>query len=650
MASPPPGTPLGDGHGGRLADILRERMHELSGRRGRYRVESEIGSGGVGVVYRGTALETGEPVAIKLLRDLRPDAETLRRFEQEVSLGETLNHPNLVRVKDGGRHEGVPFLVMELALGESLDHLLARRAVSLERGAAIAAKLARGLDAAHRLGIVHRDVKPGNVIVAPTGEPKLTDFGYAKDLAAGFDLTGEFVVGTPGYMAPEQVLKQTLSPRVDVWALGVLLYVIATDRLPFRGDGVEETFRLITSAELALPSRFAPGISAGLETIILRCLRKKPAERFATAEELARALESVAGSGARGPERSLVLPVLAGAIPAGLVVLGLAFYLAGPRRPLPPPSAPPPVAPSPPVAVAPPAVPVAAASSAESEDALLDRSRGEIAAFHVEEALLTLETSARAFPRSGRTRRALAAALLLGGRAGDARAAASSAEELDAASGDVFDEESRYVLSQASAVPPPPLIEGTPPDGSWLPLCGGSWTVREGILLGRGLGTGPFFLAALVRAERSTSVLYKASVEISLEDGRPGPYAGIVFGARSPSDYFAVYIFNDPDAIARGMSPERIEQFKQESGVSPKMMRVARIVDGRWEIRANTIVAFPDRGFVPLSIEASGSKATVVVSGHPSEVDLDRSLDGRGGLLKYYDTEARFRSWEWRER
>src|SRR5581483_4517444 len=187
-----------------------------------------------------------------------------------------------------------------------------------------------------------------------------------------------------------------------------------------------------------------------------------------------------------------------------------------------------------------------------------------------------------------------------------------------------------------------------PPGDVWEPLQGGTWGEREGELLGTGLGTGPFEFAALVRGDAPASARYRVSVEISLESGEPGAYAGIVFGAKNPSDFYLAYIFFDR-TIEQEIDPRELAKFKQETGVSPKVIRLARMVGGKWQMRGNKVVAFPDSGFVPVALEVAGGSAVKIEIDHKPAIELalDGPLDGRVGILKFYDTVARFRAWEW---
>ena len=264
---------------------------------GSYRVVSVIGEGGMGQVLEAERLDQagGPKVAIKLLSEGRYASLDLRaRFLREARALATIDHPNVVAVKEVGEHDGAPFLALEYYPGGSLATLLKERGrLEPSEVAEIGARLAAGLAEAHRCGLLHRDLKPENVLLSAGGVPVLCDFGLAKATRpAGQSALTEsgVLVGTPGFFAPEQASSEPLGPAVDVYGLGATLYALLTGRPPITGKTLLEV--VVATADRAPPpirSR-REGVPAALERVVMRCLAKDPAERWASAEELSRAL------------------------------------------------------------------------------------------------------------------------------------------------------------------------------------------------------------------------------------------------------------------------------------------------------------------------------------------------------------------------
>jgi tetratricopeptide (TPR) repeat protein len=256
--------------------------------RQRYRLENEIGRGGMGVVYRATDLELKRPVAIKLLSESAfPEAR--ERLMREARAAAALNHPHIISVHDVGESEGTPFLVMELVLGPSLA-----KAPPTELSAIveIASQICTALDHAHSSNIVHRDLKPENVLLSGSGAPsvKLADLGLAlPGYGARISRSG-LIVGTASYMAPEQALGQKVDGRTDLYALGVLLYQLTTGRLPFAGDNPLAVVSQHVHAPVVPPRVLRPELPRKLEEVILRLLQKNPVDRYSSARETAAAL------------------------------------------------------------------------------------------------------------------------------------------------------------------------------------------------------------------------------------------------------------------------------------------------------------------------------------------------------------------------
>jgi len=269
-------------------------------RLGPYEIVAPLGAGGMGEVYRARDSRLGREIALKVLpADLAGDEERQRRFEQEALATARLNHPNILQVFDVGQHDGMPYLVTELLEGETLRQRLEAGALPLRKAIELASAIASGLGAAHQQGIVHRDLKPENLFVTREGHVKILDFGLARLARSGdADLTIEvqtsagMVMGTAGYMSPEQVRGQKVDHHSDIFSFGAILYEMLTARRAFRRDTPADTMSAILSEEPDLET-----IPLVLQRIVRHCLEKSPGERFHSAYDLAFQLESIAGSG-----------------------------------------------------------------------------------------------------------------------------------------------------------------------------------------------------------------------------------------------------------------------------------------------------------------------------------------------------------------
>ncbi len=277
---------------------------------GQYRIESLLDAGGMGQVFRGVHIYLNRPAAIKVMRPHLAARATFReRFLQEARSAAALKHANIVDIYEFGEQEGQLYLVMELVPDGSLRSLLYKRANRSPRPLPLDLELVRqaaeGLAAAHALGVVHRDVKPDNMLLMRTSAPgvtpelyqlKISDFGLAR-LAEGSGLTATGApMGTLAYMSPEQCLGWKVDGRGDLYSLGVVLYEVATGYLPFQIESFDDALRKHTQAEPPSPRQIRSDISPDLEAIILRCLAKKPEDRYQTGSELARDLQRVIGS------------------------------------------------------------------------------------------------------------------------------------------------------------------------------------------------------------------------------------------------------------------------------------------------------------------------------------------------------------------
>src|SRR5579859_6869760 len=262
----------------------------------RYQIQDPIGRGGMATIYRGRDLRTDRIVAIKILREVySTDPKFVTRFQREAKAASSLQHPNIVQVYDYGQSDGNYFIVMEYIEGTDLRrYLRSRGMLAVDRVIIIAHDIALGLGAAHRRQIVHRDVKPQNVLVGRDGSIKLTDFGIAsvyKDINDERLTTTGMTLGTVQYYAPEQAQGEIVSPAADVYALGIVMYEMLTGRPPFDGDTPVAVAMQHIQDVPTPPSELNPTIPPALEEIILRCLEKAPEMRYRNGSSLARALE-----------------------------------------------------------------------------------------------------------------------------------------------------------------------------------------------------------------------------------------------------------------------------------------------------------------------------------------------------------------------
>ena len=280
-------------------------------RLGRYEILSPLGAGGMGEVYRARDARLGRDVAVKVLpSSFSADPDRLRRFEQEARAAGMLNHPNILAIYDVGAHDGSPYVVSELLEGETLRDRLRCATCPTRKAVEYAIQIAQGLAAAHEKGIVHRDLKPENLFITRDGRVKILDFGLAK-LAepqfAGSAQTGAptvpldadtgpgVVMGTAGYMSPEQVRAQRVDHRSDIFSLGAILYEMLTGKRAFHGESAVETLNSILKDDPPELSETTRNIAPGLERVVKHCLEKNSEERFQSARDLAFDLEALSG-------------------------------------------------------------------------------------------------------------------------------------------------------------------------------------------------------------------------------------------------------------------------------------------------------------------------------------------------------------------
>jgi serine/threonine-protein kinase len=264
---------------------------------GRYRIVQRLGQGGMGVVYRAEDPRLEREVALKVLRDnVLRDETARRRFRQEARALSRLLHPHIATLFDLDSENGVDYLVLEYVPGETLATLLHAGPLPEGRARTIALETAEALEAAHEQGIVHRDLKPANVVITPRGRAKVLDFGLARFVSEpsmntqASTASAAMLVGTPPYMAPEQMEGSRVDARTDLHALGVMLFEMTTGRLPFTGEHIVALARSIALDPAPRLRVLRPGLSHDLEAIVARCLEKSPARRFPDAAALIRAL------------------------------------------------------------------------------------------------------------------------------------------------------------------------------------------------------------------------------------------------------------------------------------------------------------------------------------------------------------------------
>lgn len=312
-----------------------------------YRVERVLGSGGMGIVYRAWHLQLNRPVALKMLLagDYAQPNER-ERFQHEVEAAAALRHPNIVQIYDVDEVDGHPYFTMEFVEGGSLAEAIRGIPQPARQAAALVEILAEAIHVAHQSRIVHRDLKPANILLTLDRTPKITDFGLARRLddGAGLTLTGA-LVGTPSYMAPEQARgdKGAIGPATDVYALGAILYELLTGRPPFRSDSPSTTLQLVANEEPVPPRRLNPQVPRDLQTIGLKCLRKEPHRRYASARAFAEDLrhfqrgEPIQARPVSPAERAVCWvrrrPALAGTLSLGILLASvLAITIVGWRR------------------------------------------------------------------------------------------------------------------------------------------------------------------------------------------------------------------------------------------------------------------------------------------------------------------------------
>jgi len=282
------------GHVDKLDSKKAERAAAMLGELGDYELLEEVGRGGQGVVFRARQKSLNRTVALKVISLGQWASKAhLKRFRREAEAAASLDHPSIVPIYEVGERDGSCYFSMKFVEGGQLHEVIRRRPISIRQAAKLIAKLARTVHYAHEHGILHRDIKPGNILLDAKGEPHLTDFGLARLVETESTVTRTLeVLGTPSYMAPEQAAgNRKLSGATDVYGLGAVLYQLLTGHPPFAGGTTFETVRLVLDTEPRQPRLLNPKIGRDLSTICLKCLEKDPTRRYASALALAEDLE-----------------------------------------------------------------------------------------------------------------------------------------------------------------------------------------------------------------------------------------------------------------------------------------------------------------------------------------------------------------------
>ena len=288
-----------------LSAILALCHSQRGTRLGPYEIISTLGAGGMGEVYRARDTRLGREVAIKILpAELSTNQDRLNRFEQEANSASSLNHPNIITIHDIGSEDSTRYIAMELVDGKTLRELISAGPIASRKAISIATQLAEGLAKAHSVGIIHRDLKPENVMLTKDGFVKILDFGLAKlfavdrqegvsSLQTAAGTNAGIILGTIGYMSPEQASGEQVDFRSDQFSLGSILYEMTTGQRAFQKKTTVETMAAIINQEPQSIASVNPQVPAPVRWFIERCLAKDPADRFASTDDLARDLKSI---------------------------------------------------------------------------------------------------------------------------------------------------------------------------------------------------------------------------------------------------------------------------------------------------------------------------------------------------------------------
>jgi eukaryotic-like serine/threonine-protein kinase len=278
---------------------------------GRYEVIKELGKGSMGVVYKALDPQIERLVALKVLRPDRVTSDAfVQRFLKEAKAIGRLSHPNIVTVYDAGQDHGTIYIAMEFLEGELLNQAVEKRRLGLRESINLGVQVAETLDYAHKKGIVHRDIKPTNIIVGAGGQVKITDFGIARieDPSRPEQTQAGEILGTPAYMSPEQVLSRPVDGRSDLFSLGIILYELSTGQRPFKGENLSAIFNAITQQNPTPPAKLNPAVPEKLSQVVMKCLDKTPEKRFETGVALAEALKRSIREDVSAPVKATSFP------------------------------------------------------------------------------------------------------------------------------------------------------------------------------------------------------------------------------------------------------------------------------------------------------------------------------------------------------
>jgi serine/threonine protein kinase len=631
-----------------------------------YELRGELARGSMGVVYRAYDSVRDCDVALKRMRHpgSRDDFE---RFRNEVEAAKRICHPHVVGVHAAGQDESGVWMTMDLVEGTSLyDRFSAEGPLPVDDVVRIGLQLADALAHAHELGIIHRDLKPHNVLLDADGNARLADFGLARLVDRETRLTQEGdIMGTPVYMSPEQALGQRarVGPASDLYGLGATLYHALTGRPPFLPVSVSQLMKDVVHTKPPRPSGLREGVPPALDAVLLRCLSKAPAGRFASASELADALrQTLVEDPAAGSPRTKLLAAGAGlALVALLAVAAVAIGARGPAAPPDSPVAANSATETPTASPAPTETASAPSPTPAESPALLDLPREAtqvpnlLDALRSERALAQAERVVAHWPDEALAHLALADALAEVGRWTEAERAYREAFQRDPTlpnSGSV-DPRRVGLVSRYATLWGDDRVEPSP--AGWEQVFGGCWALRDGRIEVSQAGLGTYELTALLREEAPATPAYRLEVEVNLnprERADQTPYAGVILGALARDDFFTLFLVRNRAETDRTLSAVGgAAGYVAEHGVEPTLVRMTRQIGSDWRFPANQLLPPQRDAWIRLAVEVDGARLKAWVGGAPAvDVELARPLDGRVGLLKYYQHEIHYRGWRFESR